>query len=284
MTNSRHPLPPPHRTGTARDQTRSRLATHQAYSRRRTRQIAYGRWQPWAGATPVRDHVRALRRHGTSYAAIAQAAGVSPMTVHHLLNGRSSLTGQLPHRVGSAQATRLLAVSPSTVTAGVRDACGARRRLQGLVALGHCPAELARQAGVTSPRIRRLLTGRTRRVSPALHAASADLYDQMWNRLPPERTRREHAIADKARRHAETAGWPPPAGLDDDRIDDPAYRPRTAWRRAAGLPSAAQPRAGSCAQQHRTHQIIHRSGSGRDARPERLPGSRQNHGQKVPGS
>jgi transcriptional regulator with XRE-family HTH domain len=185
--------------------------------------------------------VRALRRHGASYAAIAQAAGVSPMTVHHLLNGHSSQTGQIPHRVGSSQASRLLAVSPPAVTAGRRDACGARRRLQGLVALGHCPADLARQAGITSPRMRRLLAGQTRRVSPALHAAIADLYDQMWNRLPPERTRREQAIADAARRRAEAAGWPPPMALQDDKIDDPAYRPRTAWRRAAGLPQAAQP-------------------------------------------
>lgn len=238
-----HPAPIPHATGTVRQHARSRLATHQAYSRWRARQIAYGRWQPWADAAPVRDHVRALRRHGVSYAAIAQAAGVSPMTVHHLLNGRSSLTGQIPHRVGSAQASRLLAVSPPAVAAGRRDACGARRRLQGLVALGQCPADLARQAGITSPRMRRLLAGQTRRVSPALHAAVADLYDQVWNRLPPERTRREQAIADAARRRAEAAGWPPPMALEDDRIDDPAYRPRTAWRRAAGLPQAAQPLA-----------------------------------------
>jgi hypothetical protein len=36
------------------------------------------------------------------------------MTVHHLLNGRSSQTAQLPHRVGSAQAGRLLAVGCSS--------------------------------------------------------------------------------------------------------------------------------------------------------------------------
>jgi len=29
-----------------------------------------------------------------------------------------------------------------------------------------------------------------------------------------------------ARRRAEGHGWPPPMGLDDNRIDDPAYRPR----------------------------------------------------------
>lgn len=216
-------------------------SAHSSYARWRARQIAYGRWQPWADAAPVRDHVSALRRHGASYRAIAEAAGVSPMTVHHLLNGRSSQTGQLPSRVGSAQASRLLALSLPAVPGGRRDSCGARRRLQGLVALGHCPTRLARQAGITSPRMRRLLAGQTRRVSPALHAAIADLYDQMWNRLPPEQTRREQAIADAARHRAQAAGWSPPMALDDDRIDDPAYQPRIAWRRAAGLPPAPQP-------------------------------------------
>jgi hypothetical protein len=232
----------PCRSGpTAREQAPSRFASHQAYSRWRTRQIAYGRWQPWADAGPVRDHVRALRGHGASYRAIAQAAGVSAMTVHHLLNGSGSQTGQLPHRMGAAQASRLLAVRIPVAAGSRRDACGARRRLQGLVALGHCPAALARRAGIADPPMRRLLTGQTRRISPALHATVEVLYDQMWNHLPPERTRREQAVADAARHRAQAAGWPPPMALDDDRIDDPAYRPRTAWRRAAGLPPAAQP-------------------------------------------
>lgn len=237
-------VPAPHRSGSpARDHARPGLASHQAYSRWRARQIAYGRWQPWADAAPVRDHVRELRRHGASYQAIARAAGVSPMTVHHLLNGRSAAAGRLPHRMRSGQASQLLAVTLPGVPGCRREACGARRRLQGLVALGHCPAGLARQAGITPPRMRRLLAGQTRRVTPALHAAIAGLYDQMWNQLPPEQTRREQVIAGAARNRARAAGWPPPMALDDDRIDDPAYRPRTGWRRAAGLPPAAQPPA-----------------------------------------
>jgi hypothetical protein len=213
-------------------------ASHSAYVRLRRRQIAYGRWQPWADPEPVREHVRELRRHGASYQAIARAAGVSHTTVHHLLNGPASRGGQLAHRMHAAPASRLLALAVPAVPGG-RDACGARRRLQGLVALGHCPAELARQAGITQARTHRLLAGQTRRVSPELHASVAGLYEQMWNQPPAGQTRREHAAAEAARRRAEAAGWPPPMALDDDRIDDPAYRPRTAWRRAAGLP--AQP-------------------------------------------
>jgi len=225
----------------------SRRVSHREYARWRSRQIAYGRWQPWADAGPVRDHVHALRRQGASYHAVARAAGVSPMTVHHLVNGSGHRQGQLPCRIGSVQAERLLAVTVPVGATGWRDACGARRRARALVALGHCPAALARGAGVTAPRMTRLLAGRTRHVSRDFHAAVCGLYEEMWNQVPPERTRREQVIAEGARRRAGTAGWPPPMGLDDDRIDDPAYRPRIGWRRAAGQAPAGQiPAAGLC--------------------------------------
>src|ERR1022692_1159693 len=61
--------------------------SHQDYVRWRSRQIAYGRWEPWADAGPVREHVRQLRRAGGSYQAIAQAAGVATMTVYRLVHG-----------------------------------------------------------------------------------------------------------------------------------------------------------------------------------------------------
>ena len=71
----------------------SRIA-HREYTRWRAGQIAYGRWEPWADAGPVRDHVRRLRQGGASYSAIASAAGVSAMTVHHLVNGVGSAGGR----------------------------------------------------------------------------------------------------------------------------------------------------------------------------------------------
>ncbi len=210
---------------------------HLVYSRRRARQIAYGRWEPWADAAPVRDHVRVLREGGASYRAIAGAAGVSTMMVHRLMNGCPAQRQPLPRRIGSAHARRLLAVAPGSAGLGRREACGSRRRLRALIAIGHSPAHLARQADITPARTRRLLTGQTRSVSPELHATVSALYERMWNQLPAEHSSRGAALAKAARRRAETAGWLPPMALDDDRIDDPAYRPRTAWRKAVGLPS-----------------------------------------------
>ena len=189
---------------------------------------------PWADAEPVRAHVLQLRLGGASYRAIAHAAGVSPMTVHNLVNGCQARKQPAPQRMGSIQARQLLAVTPEAAGAERRNACGSRRRLQALVALGHSPAHLAGQLGISQPRMRRLLHGQTRSISPATHATISMLYSRMWNQLPAERGRREQTMADAACHLAEIASWPPPMALDDDRIDDPAYRPRAAWRRAAG--------------------------------------------------
>ncbi len=211
-----------------------RRGAHRDYVRRRARQIAYGRWEPWADAGPAREHVRVLRASGTSYQAIGEAAGVGAMTVHHLLNGCQAAGQPAPDRISASCSRRLLAVTRAGEGGCRRDACGSRRRLRALVALGHSPASLARLAGMSQQRMRRLLRGQVQSVSAADFAGVCCLYSRLWNRLPSERTPREQATAEAARRRAETAGWPPPMALDDDRIDDPAYRPRIAWRRAAG--------------------------------------------------
>lgn len=60
-----------------------------AYERHRSQQKAYGRWQPYADAQPVREHVEALVRSGDiGWKDIARRAGVSVPTVRALLYGR----------------------------------------------------------------------------------------------------------------------------------------------------------------------------------------------------
>ena len=92
--------------------------------------------------------------------------------------------------------------------------------------------------GISPQCLRRLLNAETKRVKVTVHASVCVLYGRLWNQLPSEATGRERRLAAMARAEAEAKGWPPPMALDDDRIDDPAYRPRTAWRRAAGEGSA----------------------------------------------
>ena len=219
-----------------------RVRSHQEYVRWRARQIAYGKWEPWADVAAVRDHVRRLRAAGVSYEAIASAAGVSAMTVHRLVHGLGNVSGRRcaeqrsPKRVRVMAAQRLLAVSPAIVEQGAarRDASGARRRLQALIALGHPAAPLACHLGVDPRQVSRIVHGTTATVTPRMHAAICDLYDQLWDMRPPEQTLAERKAAAAARALAASEGWPTPMGLDDDRIDDPAYRPRTQWRPATG--------------------------------------------------
>jgi hypothetical protein len=210
---------------------------HRNYARRRARQIAYGRWHPWADAAPVRDHVRQLRQAGASYRAIADAAHVSPSTVRNLISGCQRQRSQhLADRIGSAQAQRLLAVGPATC-GDWRNACGSRRRLQALVAIGHLPAHLADLLEMSEPRVKRLLHSQTQRVSAITYVKVCALYRQLWDQAPDHESRYHRSAVEAAHKQAEMAGWPPPMALDDDRIDDPTYRLRSAWRMAAGTSS-----------------------------------------------
>src|SRR6266700_1088881 len=206
--------------------------THREYARWRARQIAYGRWEPWAPAAPVCEHVRVLRQAGASYEAIAQAAGVATMTVHRLLHGEPAKGRPVPGRIRAAHARQLLAVTDTAVQdAGPRrDAAGTRRRLQAMIAMGHPAASLARTSGIPPRVLWGIVRGTTATVSQDVHAEVSVLYKKTWHLRPPERSAAERRAADAARRRAAVQGWPAPMGLDDEHIDDPAYRPRVKWR------------------------------------------------------
>lgn len=205
------------------------------YARWRARQIAYGRWAPWEQASTVRAHVQSLRQAGASYHAIARAAGVSPSTVHRLHGCHRADGAAHLGRVRSVQARRLLEVTPEAVLGAAprRPAAGTRRRLQALVAIGYPPAALARLAGVPPRVVSRIIRGGTATVCTSLHVTVRGLYDRIWDVPPAEQTAAERRSAAAARGMAAAHGWPAPMGLDDDRMDDPAYRPRAHWRRVA---------------------------------------------------
>ncbi len=222
---------------------------HREYDRWRARQMAYGRWEPWADAGPVRAHVRELRQAGASHEAIAQAAGVAAMTVYRLLHGEPARGRPVPGRIRAAHAERLLAVTGAAVreAAARRDPAGARRRLRALIAMGHPAVSLARMLGVSPRVIWGIVRGTTATVSRDMHDGVSVLYEKTWNLRPPERSGAERRAADAARRRAAARGWPAPMGLDDDQIDDPAYRPRAQWRPAVGTGAVQVPDRPACA-------------------------------------
>ncbi|HEV8278134.1 MAG TPA: hypothetical protein VGQ26_20890 [Streptosporangiaceae bacterium] len=178
------------------------------------------------GRHAARDHVTLLRELGGTYRAIATAAGVGPMTVHSIATGRRQPTG------GTAAA--VLAVTPGSLARARLDAGGTRLRLRALHVMGHSSARIARAAGASDKTIRKLLRGDAKTISPRLHDAIADLYDAWWDKRAPERTRGERAAARAARRRAIAGNWCAGAGLDDDELDVPGYRPEQGWKAATG--------------------------------------------------
>ncbi len=125
------------------------------------------------------------------------------------------------------------------------DAGGTRLRLRALAVMGHGSARIARAAGVSDQAIQKLTRGNVKTVSPQLRDAVAAVYDAWWDKRAPERTRAERAAATAARRRAIAGNWCAGAGLDDDELDIPGYRPVYGWRpaRGTGVATAIHPPA-----------------------------------------
>ena len=174
----------------------------------------------------TREQIRRLRAQGGTYRSIAGAAGLAPATVHDLESGR---------RPPTPATTRALAkVSGSSLRRARVDAGGTRLRLRALHVMGHGSARIARALGIREMTIRAIARGDAPTVSTKLRDQVTDLYDAWWDKRAPERTSAERAAATAARRRAIAGNWCPGAGLDDDELDTPGYRPTSKWRPATG--------------------------------------------------
>lgn len=198
---------------------------HRVYASNRRKQVAYGRWNPFVDAEPVREHVEALKRSGLGRRQIAGHAGVDQCVIYRLDRG---LPGRSPtQRMRQATADKILAVTPgleAMAGAALVDALGTHRRLQALVAVGWPIAELARRLGTLPANMSSLM--RRRRVLAAKARAVRDLYEELWDTAPPAVTVYQRRASVGAVRLAASRGWVPPMGWDD--IDDPTERPKAA--------------------------------------------------------
>jgi hypothetical protein len=122
---------------------------------------------------------------------------------------------------------------------GRLDAGGTRLRIRALQAMGHCSARIGRAAGTSEQAVQRLARGTAATVSPDLRDAIAGVYVAGWDTRPPETTRQRKAAAAAARRRAARGNWCAGAGLDDDLLDRPGYRPDSGWKPARGTGVAA---------------------------------------------
>jgi transcriptional regulator with XRE-family HTH domain len=186
--------------------------------------------KPAAVSGVVLEQVQRLREEGGTYRAIAAAAGLATTTVHNLASGRRQPT--------PSTSRALLKVTSERLSRARIDAGGSRLRLRALHVMGHGSARIARALGVREMTIRRIARGDATTVSPKLRDAIADLYDTWWDKRAPERTRGERGAATAARRRAIAGNWCAGAGLDDDELDVPGYRPKSSWKPATGTGTA----------------------------------------------
>jgi hypothetical protein len=114
------------------------------------------------------------------------------------------------------------------------DANGTMLRLRALHAMGHGSRRIARATGHPEHAIRKIVRGDARTITPAVRDAITALYDQWWDKRPPERTPAEKTATRTALRRAAAAEWCAGAALDDDELDAPGYRPGAGFRPACG--------------------------------------------------
>lgn len=192
------------------------------YCERRERAIAYGTWQPFVDAEPVREHIRALQSCDLGLRTIAKAAGVDRKRLQAVLNGRPERGTPAQAKMRPELAAAILAVEPTLdLLPGktVIDGAGTRRRLQALVAIGWSQAKLAERIGWTPSNFQALIGDG--RVIAASARLVRGLYDELWNQAPPEDSHRDKIAASRARNYAAARGWLRPQAWDDDLIDVP---------------------------------------------------------------
>jgi transcriptional regulator with XRE-family HTH domain len=219
-----------HRLAYIRDRCRCRPCrdANAAYQASIDRAKAYGTWNPYTDAEPVREHVRWLMSQGMGWQRVGRIAGISSGAMTKLLYGgriQADGTRRAPSkRMRHDAAARLLAVRPDLELLGAKalvDGTGTRRRLQALVAAGWSQAKVAERLGMTGTNLGRVIN-HSDLVQASTARAVRDLYDQMWDAAPPEEEWRDRIAASRARSHARRNGWMPPLAWDDESIDDPA--------------------------------------------------------------
>jgi transcriptional regulator with XRE-family HTH domain len=188
------------------------------YNINRERAIAYGTWNPFMDAEPVRAHIKHLSECGIGTRRIAALTGVSRTLLKNLLNGKP---GKEPtRRVRTENAQRLLALEPTLENVAPStpvDSAGSHRRLQALVTIGWSQQKLAERLGLTPSNFGTML--RSNQVSAARALEIRALYNQMWDQAPPETTHREKIAASRARNYAKARKWLPPMAWDDNLLD-----------------------------------------------------------------
>ncbi|MBO0853599.1 MAG: hypothetical protein J2P18_07510 [Nocardia sp.] len=206
---------------------RGMCVTH--YKSHRYRQIAYGRWQPLTDADAVRDRIAQIQAKGIRPRALAQIAGVDAETLRRITalpNAR--VTREVRDAVLAVPVpARAADIAPDNALVPI---CGARRRMQALVAFGYPRIELARQLGIaTNSAPMDSLIGSSRDGKPPVGQSISAKRDRAVKELF-DRLQFTPGPSDRAREHGRQKGWALPFEWDEDGIDDPHAEPvRARW-------------------------------------------------------
>lgn len=138
--------------------------------------------------------------------------------------------------IGSRQrkAARPAQDTATRIRAARMDANGTAWRMRSLVVMGHDATRIARALGVAPDLVQRLIRGDSQTVTIAFHLLACQLWEAWWDKRPPERTLAGQRAAARARHQAQRHDWPAAAGLDEDKLDKPGYRPWCRYRPATG--------------------------------------------------
>ena len=132
------------------------------------------------------------------------------------------------------------------------DANGTAWRMRSLVAMGHDATRMARAMDVAPDLVRRLIRGDCRIVTVAFHLLACQLREAWWDKRPPVRAAAERQAASRARRQAESHGWPAAAGWTRTCSTAPATGPRAVTARPPGPappPTSRHPTRGTVGSQ-----------------------------------
>lgn len=123
------------------------------YERRRLRQVAYGRWQPYVDAEPARQHVRALMASGIGWMRVADLAGVSRGGLSKLLYGETKRNLAPSKRIRPETERRLLSVQPLVADRRLVDARRTVQLVRAMQARGYTLTWICEQVGITNQRL-----------------------------------------------------------------------------------------------------------------------------------
>lgn len=198
----------------------------------RQRQKAYGRYDGYIDADPVREHLAALMAYGIGLKTISKLSGVSTGVLSKTYYGvyapiegpsrgrygASELVKKPSARVTRRTAERLLSVQtvPANLPARASDherTPRARRQLQALVALGYSMSALGRRLGLSPANANTVVTSGRPMARATVDKIEA-LYAELSMTPPPATNQRERISVNRAKRYARERRWLPPLDLE----------------------------------------------------------------------